>query len=60
MNRLRSPALVVAVATALASTTGYCVLQKGDPPVLVSPPETSAPTRLFREPILPYPLIDPT
>ncbi len=56
MNLFRSPVIAVAIATALASTTGYCVLQKGYPPVPAPPAEQPAPTRLLPDAIIPYPL----
>ena len=58
MKALRSPLIAGALAAALASTTGYCVLTNtgdGEPPLA---PATTAPVRLLPEAIVPHPLED--
>lgn len=55
---LRSPVLAGALAAALMSTTGYCVLQRGEPPP--APPTILYPAPMIGAPELiePFP-IDP-
>lgn len=53
MRKLKTPAVAAAVAALLMSTTGYCVLQRGEPP-------PAPPTMLFPAPMLGAPeLIEP-
>lgn len=58
MLKLRSPLLGAALAAALASTTGYCVLTNTGDGLPPPPPATSPPVRLLPEAIVPYPLED--
>ena len=56
MSKLRSPLIGAAIAAALASTTGYCVLTNtpdGKPP---TPPVVSSPIRLLPQAVVPFPL----
>jgi len=53
---LRSPLLAGAIAATLASTTGYCVLQRGDPDEPPPAPVWSPPVRLLPEAVIPYPI----
>ena len=58
MRLLKSPLIAGALAAALMSTTGYCVLQRGEAPSPASPPYIPAPMFLVPEIIEPFP-IDP-
>ncbi len=56
--QFKSPLLGVALATALASTTGYCVLTNLPAEERPRPPVFQAPVPLLPEAIVPYPLVD--
>ncbi len=58
MLKIRSPLVGVAIATALASTTGYCVLTNLPAEERPRPPVFQAPVPLLPEAIVPYPLVD--
>lgn len=53
---LRTPALALALATALASTTGYCVIQRTGPDEPPLAPGSLPSVRLLPEAVIPYPL----
>ncbi len=52
----RVAVLGAAVAAVLASTTGYCVIQRGMLPVGPEFPATSPPVRILPEAIEPFPI----
>ncbi len=56
--KFKSPLVGVALATALASTTGYCVLTNMPASERPRPPPSAPPTRLLPESLVPYPLVD--
>ncbi len=56
--KFKSPLVGVALATALASTTGYCVLTNMPASERPSAPGMPGPVRLLPEAIVPYPLED--
>lgn len=59
MPRLRSPTIAAALAAALVSTTGYCVLRTGTPDEPPPAPVMTSPLRLLPEALLPYPPEEP-
>ncbi len=59
MVSLKNPAIAGALAAAIASTTGYCVLQRGVPDEPPPVPATTSPVRPLPEAVLPYPLEEP-
>ncbi len=59
MPKLRNPAIAAAIAAALASTTGYCVITRGAPDEPLPAPVRSSPLGLLPEAVLPYPPVDP-
>lgn len=60
MRLLRTPLIAGAIAAALASTTGYCVLTNAPDGLPPAPPASAPPTRLLPEAVVPHPLEDPS
>ncbi len=56
--KFKSPLVGVALATALASTTGYCVLTNMPAEEQPRLPATAPPVHLLPQAIIPYPLED--
>lgn len=52
--KIHTPGIALAIATALASTTGYCVLMKGPTPPPEPTPAVSPPVRLLPPAIVPF------
>lgn len=58
MNSFKTPVIAAAIATVLATTTGYCVIQRTGPDEPPLAPVFPSPTRLLPEAVIPYPLTD--
>ena len=58
MKKLLTPPLGAALATLLAGTTGYCVIQTGAPDEPPPAEDVPSPVRLLPEAVIPYPLND--
>ncbi len=56
MKNLKTPLIAAALAAAIATTTGTCIITRGGPVAPPLPAEPPSPVRLLPEAVVPYPL----